>query len=257
MNNTKMTTCKLIAISGLSLALMNCASNDYDSINARDKHAYSYSAKVLIPTKSERLDIVFEHQGTQGDASDIHAATIDYKYDNQTQLYTRTEVRPEVTTQDSFKITADSIGLKWNFVKANHFGMNFYFNIMQLNTSIDITVPAYLTNAPSKQHVSLSDNIFAPKFEVYVPLTERLNASASISVAGALDDDSVSMLDLSVNYLLTKNFSFGLGAREWGYSLGDDSATDTSLAKDKINFSANSNISLMSKGVFGQLMYRF
>ncbi len=257
MNNTAMTGCKLIAISGLSLVLMNCASNDYDSINVRDKRAYSYSAKVLIPTESKRLDVVIEHQGTQGSSADFHEATTDYKVDSTTFLSTTTVIRPAVTTQNSFNTRADSIGLKWNFVNARHFGMNFYFSVMHLNTKIDIDIPAYSTNAPSQQHISLNDNVFAPKFEVYAPLTKRLKFSGSISVAGVFDDDSISMLEVGVSYLLTENLSFGIGAKQWDYSLGDDFATDPSLAKDKFNFSASSDISLSSRGVFGQLAYRF
>jgi hypothetical protein len=237
---------------------MSCGHlNDYDSIGAHDKRSYNYNAKVLIPTKSNRLDIVAEHQGTQGDAADIHDASIDSKWDSQIHLSTKTEIRPEITTQNSFKISANSLGLKWNFVKARHFGMSFYFSAMHLNTDIDIAIPAYLTNAPSEQHIALSDNIFSPKFEVYAPLTKRLMFSGSISYAGVLDDDWLSMLQISVNYLLTENFSLGLGAKQWNYSLGDDGAADASLTKDKLNFSAKSKISLISNGILGELNYRF
>jgi hypothetical protein len=251
--NKKIILSNFCALSALSLALAGCSSNSYDSIHASDDSAYSYGVKAVIPTGKERVDIVLEYQGAQGKDSDVHEAEFDYSYDGTE--YTVSEIRPTITTQDSFSLDAISVGAKWNLLDKRYLGMNIYFNVMHLSTSVDIDIPAYLSVAPSTVQVDKNTIQFAPKFELYVPLFEHIQVTGSILTMGALQDTSLTISSISVDYELAKNLTLGLGYKNWSYySLESD---NTKLSKDILNFSDQSNISLTAKGISGELAYRF
>ncbi len=249
--NNKIILGKICAFSTLCLALISCSSNHYDSIEVNDSSAYSYGAKAVIPTGKERVDIVLEYQGTQGEGPDNHDAGREYKNGGYEQ------VRPAVTTQNNFSIDAASAGVKWNLLDKRYLGMNMYFNVMQLSTNIEINVPAYLMTPPTRVDVSKDSILFAPRFELYVPISKHLRIAGSILGAGLVDDEvSLSVGSISLDYLLNKNLTLGLGYKNWDYnSLGD--LDSKNLPEDRLNFSSKSEVSLNASGISGELAYRF
>jgi hypothetical protein len=135
--------------------------------------------------------------------------------------------------------------------------MNFYLALVHLNASVDIDVPAYLSYAPTKAHLRQSNTTLSPKFELYIPVAERVRITGSILFAGDADDLSVNVLGLSLDYLATKNITLGLGFKTWEYESSKDATSATPLAQDKFNFSSKSNVDLSSSGISGELTYRF
>ena len=250
--NNKMIPSQLCALSALSLGLMGClSSNNYDSINIKDNSAYSYGVKAVIPTGKERVDIVLEYQGTQGEGADNHDAESEYKNGGYEQ------VRPAVKTQNNFSIDAASAGVKWNLLDKRYLGMNMYFNVMQVSPEIEIDVPAYLTAAPTRVSVSQDTFLFAPKFELYVPVSKHLQITGSILGSGLLNEETtLSIASISLDYLINKNLTLGLGYKNWGYNSSGD-REEAVLAKDRLHFSSKSEISLDASGIAGELAYRF
>lgn len=257
MKTNKTTFCKLIAISGLSLVLMNCSSNPYDPVTVRDKGAANYGAKLLIPTSNKRIDVVFEHQGTRGEGLDSHGGNYDYKTNTQTHQSDLIEVRPPITTQDSFDLSATSFAVKWNLLDKSAIGMNFYLALVYLNASVDIDVPAYLSYARTKAHLRQSNTTLSPKFELYIPITERVRIIGSVLSSHMTEDLAFNVFGVGLDYLATKNITLGLGYKAWEYESSKDATSVTPLAKDKFNFSSKSNVDISSNGISGELTYRF
>lgn len=247
--------CKLVAITGLGMALTSCSSNQYDPIRASDSSTVGYSAKAEFPTKSERWAFVAEHQATKGSGADRHDAGWDYS----SQTGSGSEVRPVVTTQDSFTISANSLGVKWHALDKTHIGMNLYFNLMQINADIDVAVPAYLAVAPTSAHVKLSDVKFSHKFELYVPLSERVRITSAILLAGDVfsEGESLTTLGVGLDYLLSEKVTLGLGYKKWFYESVGEKASGEPLSNKTLIFTSGSDVELTSSGVSGELTYRF
>lgn len=257
--NNKITAYKMLAMAGISWGLMACTSNNYDSINARDDSTKGYSLKAEFPTSRERLTVVVERQSTKGSGADYHDPGYDYRNVGQPPVRKLVEVRPGITTQDNFTLSANSIGFKWNVFDKPKLGLNLFFNAMQINSHIDIDVPAYLAKAPTAAQVKTSDVEFAHKVELYVPLSERVRLTGSLLLAGGNGGGGASLNTSGVgfDFLANKNFTLGLGYKRWHYDLDVDSTASTLLDKEILNFSSKSRVSLSTKGVSGELSYRF
>lgn len=244
---------KMAVILSFGLVLLGCTtSGSYDSVYARDRGAENYSAKLLVPTAIKSLDIVIEQQGTRGDGFEYHYPKYAQKYNNQTKRSETTEIRPAITTQDSFAISATSLGVKWNFFDRPRLGMNFYVAVMKVNAKTDISVPAYLAYAPTQEQVKHSSTTLSQELEIYVPITERLRLVSSLMLG-----PSVNISSHGVEYRATNQITLGLGHKRWNYDEISNTIVDTPLQIDKLNFSSKSNMSLDSSGISGELTYRF
>jgi hypothetical protein len=252
MKNKTTTLSKLVAITGVGLALMNCSSQQYDPIRASDSSTLGYSA-------SERWAFVAEHQATKGSGADTHDKGYDYLPRQTGSGSEYVEVRPLVTTQDSFTISANSLGVKLQALDKTHIGMNLYFNLMQINADIDVAVPAYLAVAPTSAHVKLSDVKFSHKFELYVPLSERVRITSAILLAGDVfsEGQSLTTLGVGLDYLLSEKVTLGLGYKKWFYESAGEKASGERLSDKTLIFTSGSDVDLSSSGVSGELTYRF
>lgn len=251
---------KMLAMACTSWCLMACtSSNSYDSIRANDTNTTGYSVKAEFPTSHERVTVVAEHQATKGDDTSYHYPVNDYRSTNEAPFREWVEVRPAIITQNNFALSANSIGVKWNVLDKPKFGLSLYLNIMQMKSEVDIDVPAYLTKERTSAQVKTSDVDLAGKVELYVPIGTRVRFVSSLLTAGNLINEEASLdtFSLGFDYLASKNITLGLSYKRWNYYLDNDPIADTILDKEVLNFSSKSEVHLSSKGISGELSYRF